>query len=382
MPDKGNLNMQIRQCLLSLLIVQFLLISPARSADSVNHTSLHRSAIKLYGEVDVVISSCNAAGITLSSSKLPATISKVRLGSPAYYANVQEKDKVLSGEISDKQMSLLIERSGQRYSVRLATAPTNQPGLLKASAQIAPFSLGDQANQISVEAYRNWIQKTHPQFVAHANAMDRRLVLDVEGQFDETAQTLEAFGIPYTRIAAETLVDYPVDKVHVIIVNCPGRVPHGAYQRLHDFVEKGGYLLTTDWTLNNYLSLGFPGYVEWDMRINRRSNYDAVTVGCDPVLFSNAVASGPWHMDSQCHLLKVLDSRVKILVRSQSLNEEDPNGQGVLAVTFSVGNGKILHLVGHFGKSFGRNLPDIAPQIGISLRQAIAGNFVVDGVSK
>jgi outer membrane protein assembly factor BamB len=77
----------------------------------------------LKGEVDVLTSTCDGAGVTLSSKKLPATVDKVRMGSSAYYAGVSEKDKVLKAEIKNDKLELIFERAGKDYSVLLNSRP-------------------------------------------------------------------------------------------------------------------------------------------------------------------------------------------------------------------------------------------------------------------
>jgi hypothetical protein len=111
--------------------------------------------------------------------------------------------------------------------------------------------------------------------------------------------------------------------------------------------------------------------------------YDAEAVNPDPILFQYAVDRADWRMDEECHLLSVQrPDAVRVLVRSNGLRRED--GAGVLAVSFGFGRGYVLHMVGHFDNNptafrFRDSLPDPAPVIGISLRQALAANFVVAG---
>jgi hypothetical protein len=96
----------------------FITLLPANCANSGA-----KPPVMLKGSVDVVESSCYAAGLTLSSKTLPSTVEKVRLGSPALYAGIAEKDKVLNAEIADNRLILAIERDGQRFSAYLPTAP-------------------------------------------------------------------------------------------------------------------------------------------------------------------------------------------------------------------------------------------------------------------
>ncbi|HMO19720.1 MAG TPA: hypothetical protein PKC98_01990, partial [Candidatus Melainabacteria bacterium] len=78
-------------------------------------------------------------------------------------------------------------------------------------------------------------------------------------------------------------------------------------------------------------------------------------------------------------------SRVRVLIESRRLKEEDPDRAGVLAAVFGFGRGYVLHMAGHFDNNSGvpvrHRLPDPAPIIEIGLRQALAANFVVAGLT-
>jgi hypothetical protein len=233
------------------------------------------------------------------------------------------------------------------------------------------------------EVFRAWIEKSHPELMTVS--LNAGQILVVKGQWDNSARTLDKFRIPYQRIGAREMKDIPLDRVKVVIVDCSGYLPRESFQRLRDWVAAGGYLITTDWALDNTLQKTFPGYVVWNHRLNRDGMYEAEAVDPDPILFRNAVAVANWRTEQECHLCSVLKpDAVRVLVRSRKLAGED--GQGVLAVTFPFGRGQVLHLVGHFDNNpmtfhFGNSLPDPAPVIGISLRQAIAANFVVAGLT-
>ncbi len=108
--------------LVCFLIIHSLISIPALSADyTVNKTLSPTTSRLLYGQVDIIGSSCAAAGITLSSTKLPSTIKNVRLGSPAFYANIAKEDQVLSAQVIDNKLCLVIDRNGQKFSAQLKT---------------------------------------------------------------------------------------------------------------------------------------------------------------------------------------------------------------------------------------------------------------------
>jgi hypothetical protein len=247
--------------------------------------------------------------------------------------------------------------------------------------------MAPRGRTVPPSVFRGWIEKTHPQFALSTSAMSRDKLIEVKGAWDDSARTLRSLGIPHTRIPARRLKDQPFEGTKVIIVNCAGDVPHESLQRIRDFVAQGGYLLTTDWALENLVQRAFPGYIEWNRGKTDGTVVDALVVDSDPILTAGTVRRAGWKLDEGSQTVRVLNpNKVKVLVRSQQLarNGDDPDRQGIVAVNFRFGRGQVLHLVGHFdnnsGLAFVNALPDPAPGIGISLRQAIASNFVVAGL--
>ncbi len=106
-----------------VILLSLYFVVPAFSTKDDNKKSLSLPK-RLCGEIDIVKSSCRAAGISFSSVKFPATITRVRQGSPAYYANLNEKDKVVSAAVIDRTLCLIIERNGRQFSTRLNIAPS------------------------------------------------------------------------------------------------------------------------------------------------------------------------------------------------------------------------------------------------------------------
>lgn len=380
----ANISKYLTRCV--ILGFSFTIGQTQAQEHSYNDTAPKPQApIKLFGKVDIIGSSCAAAGITLSSNTMPATVDKLRLGSPAFYANIRKSDRVLSAKIDDNKLNLILERDGKRFTARLHTVATSIKDSLPALTANLDESSGRSTRKIlHPEVYSNWLNKTYPTFKAYASTLDKLTVLDIEGQYDETGETLEAFGIPYTRLSPHQVMETSFEKVRAIIINCPGELSPEAIKKINEFVCNGGYLLTTDWTLDKFLAIAFPNHADWDLNTNKRPIYDARTCRTDPILFKNAPNSATWHMDGGCHMLKVLDpSKVTVLTSSEQLKAEDPKSNGVLSVTFSVERGHVLHLVGHFEGGGGQGaIPDAAPSIGISLRQAIAGNFIMKALAQ
>lgn len=247
-----------------------------------------------------------------------------------------------------------------------------------------PVSGSAVSQTVPPESFRLWLNKAHPNLQASLQ-LSGSAIIDVKGRWDDSSRTLRGLGFPYERIGSGELRDITLDSTKVLIVDCAGTVPKEAYQKIRDYVARGGYLLSTDWALDNLVERAFPGFIEFDRKKNSQPIYDAFVVNPEPVMFSNVVSNAHWKMDETSHLLRVLKpNSVRVLACSRKLAQEDPNSQGVLAVVFPFGRGYVMHMVGHFDNNgffkFNNSLPDPAPAIGISLRQALASNFVVAGL--
>jgi hypothetical protein len=196
---------------------------------------------------------------------------------------------------------------------------------------------------------------------------------------------LHNFGIAYTKIAPNKLSAQALAGTKVLIVDCAGELNAEELKAVGTFVRNGGYLITTDCALDGCLSRAVPGYIMWNGGYSPGELVDAHIFGGDPELLKGTVPHAYWKLDPKCQTVRILNhSAVTVLVASRQLIRDDPDNKGILACTFNHGKGRVLHLVGHFdnnnGRAFTNMLPDPAPAIGISLRQAIAANFIAEGL--
>ena len=267
------------------------------------------------------------------------------------------------------------------------TVKHNDAGLLMGSLDSSIIKTSPQRPQsasVPPEVFRGWLEQAHPQFALRTSTLQPHQVLEVKGVYDNSGKTLNSLGIPFQKVRGADLATMPLNETKVIVVDCPGRVPRQSFQQVRDWVAAGGFLLSTDWSSDNLIETCFPGYIKWDRHSNDQAVYDAEIVNPDPSLYTRTVTNASWKMDIDSHMIATLRPDVRVLARSKQLQAEDPAGAGVLAVIFPFGRGYVLHLVGHFDNNtmmpFRHMLADPAPQIGISLRQAIAANFVVAGL--
>lgn len=281
-------------------------------------------------------------------------------------------------------------------SVIQANAEQRDRQLARIDGGAEAFLAGATTNvQTPPAVFRGWIDRTHPQFTLSAENSVPGRVLNVKGQWDDSTKPMHSLGIRHLSIREKDLRSVPLDGVKVIVINCAGYVPKDALQRLRDFVGRGGYLITTDWALENTTARAFPGFICWSGEKTGNTVTDAYVLDKDPDLFKGVpVRRATWKLDRGSQQIKVMNpQRVKVLVRSSRLAQRDVNMlaypdrsyAGALATVFSFGRGKVLHVISHYDNnadSFRANtLPDPVPEIGISLRQALITNFIVEALS-
>lgn len=322
--------------------------------------------------------------ITLGLVNAPRVLAQVPPQAPAI--NKRLKRPVpdatsLQGGVSAVENNLKLNRddtAGNSISVSLPGGSTI-PNFID-----TPLMSGRaKSEQVPPEVFRAWLSKAHPELSGNVAAESD--IVEVAGQWDNAAKTLTKLDLPFEHIKSRNIDEAMLAHAKVLVINCAGEVKRDKLQLVRDFVGRGGYLLTTDWALDNMLVQTFPGYVEWNKAVNHSPIYDADYVKPDPVLGANCVSHAHWKLDESAHLVRVLKpGTVKVLVTSRELAAEDPDHSGVLACGFAFGRGYVLHMVGHFDNNakiaVGNFLPDPAPNIGISLRQAIAANFIVAGL--
>lgn len=244
--------------------------------------------------------------------------------------------------------------------------------------------------------FKAFLDQNYPQFALSTDAKEPANIVVVKGQWDDSTKPLHSFGFKYQTVKAKDLGAFPFDKCKLMIIDCSGEVPRETIQKIRDFVGYGGYLITTDWSLQNVLERAFPGFVKWNGDNTDGVITDAYIIDQDsPLLKGVEGRRFTWKLDKLSQCVRVLSQdRVHIIARSSKLARQDPQFRalpdpvlaGPVALEFTFGRGKVLHLVGHFDNCSNTFrpylLPDPVPNVGISLRQVLASNFIMQALSK
>ena len=197
-------------------------------------------------------------------------------------------------------------------------------------------------------------------------------VICVKGSSDSVEQVLKAIGVKHTVIQKDKFADSKLDPKSILVLNCDGK-GHPAFDdsqlaRIREFVDKGGYLFSSDWELQYTIEKAFPGSIS-KAGLSSKDKKDDFKVDIHPgheegkhpflrdvfPLTTWDAASLNWTMDGMSFLIKVESPDVHTLISSDELKKRFPETPAV-AVCFNWKNGKVVKPRTATGKSDGQNV--------------------------
>ena len=185
----------------------------------------------------------------------------------------------------------------------------------------------------------------------------RAEVIVVTGSYDRVQEVLGVLELKHIVIPPHLLAKMNILPTQVLMINCPGHVPAEAIPRIRSFVERGGFLFTTDWALTNVVEKAFPKYVRWNRRTTG-NEVIKVRVKKNVDLLQQVQLKGRhprWWLEGSSYPIEVLDRKnVEVLIHSTEL--EKSHGHGAVAVRFRHGDGLVLHIISHFYLQQGKNV--------------------------
>jgi hypothetical protein len=174
----------------------------------------------------------------------------------------------------------------------------------------------------------------------------------VSGDYDCIQRVMDTLKIPYTLIDASKLGGAKLSRVKCLLLNCPGTFDGSGILKLRSYVEKGGWVVSTDWALSP-IKEAFPGYLrnvttspETWVGIEAAAGAENDALLRD--VFNFKGEKPKWYLEERSYLFKVdkkSEDKVKVLVHSPEM--EKKWGTGCVAATFDYGKGKVLHIASH-----------------------------------
>jgi hypothetical protein len=201
-------------------------------------------------------------------------------------------------------------------------------------------------------------------------------ILVVEGDFDKMELILDKYGIKYTLLPRERLLQKKFPRAQLLCLNCsrkPGADKAKLVATVKDFVERGGWLITSDWALDPYLTEGFPGKVR---RLEMKRHQPDTTVAVSAATLTSPLLQGvfgrgaatQWWLEETSTLFRP-EAGVDVLVTSSQL--EQGWGASAVVIEFRAGSGRVLHLLGHFYQKDGN-------QVGLVAMDNLILNYLVE----
>ena len=206
------------------------------------------------------------------------------------------------------------------------------------------------AYRVAQEMIKDKLKDVDEDMAAEFEELGQSEVIVSEGVHDYIEQVFNGIGLKHNLINPQQFEKIDLDPDQIIFINCPGNVTSKGLRNLVTFVEKGGFLFTTDWALRHVIEPGFPGYIKYN---NRPTSDEVVRVDIlaeeDPFLQS---LIGPnddpqWWLEGSSYPIEILNHKeVDILIKSKEI--EKKYGESAVFVTFDYGKGKIYHMISHF----------------------------------
>lgn len=239
------------------------------------------------------------------------------------------------------------------FEESLARSQPGKPASAPSSDGSAEGKLGDgnmrRANRTAAEILKQQMRDQRPadlKLLAEAGNAD---VIVVSGAYDRVQDVLRAVGVKHLTVPPSLVKKLDLMPTQTVMLNCPGDIGAAGIAKLRSFVERGGYLVTTDWALT-VVQKAFPRTVAHG---GTDTGNDVVQVhihdGDEPLLKHVKISQARprWWLESSSYPIKVLDpQRVKVLMSSREMKQR--YGEGAIAVSFTAGEGKVLHMTSHF----------------------------------
>ena len=207
-----------------------------------------------------------------------------------------------------------------------------------------------KAYSVSGKALREKMRKDAPLDEKYLNRVNRSDIVVVRGEYDRVQDVLNAMELPHMKINPREVDQVKFNPSQVVFINCPGSLSREGITRIRNFVEEGGFLVTTDWALRNVIEPGFPGII----RYNEKPTKDDVVrieIVDDGHKFLEGLLSSDedpqWWLEGSSYPIEILDKEnVEVLITSKEM--KDKYGEAPIAVSFNHGKGSVFHIVSHY----------------------------------
>ncbi len=202
----------------------------------------------------------------------------------------------------------------------------------------------EQAYTLAAHAVRARLEAQHPADVAILDRIAKRDVTVLSGTYDSVQEVLKRLRVPFRKDPRLRGLGEGIT-----FANCGTTQKPKIVEALPAYVSGGGWLVSSDWALENTIARAFPGTI----RKGGRGNSGDEVVGVEPEqesAWGEVVVIGVdplWWLEGGSYPIEVLDpERVRVEARSHELMAR--YGESAVAVRFDWGRGHVFHVISHF----------------------------------
>ena len=183
-------------------------------------------------------------------------------------------------------------------------------------------------------------------------------IVVVQGNFDKIEKILDRHKIPYTLVQTSfDLVSKNLRHKQILFINCMRRPLRSTEQKLtkkiRNFVAHGGWLMTSDWALDPFVTKSFKNMVRV-VEPKRGKRQKDLVVRVYPTMADHRLirqvfggrVQTLWWIEESSLLFKVTSPRVHVLIETDELEKEF--GAREIAFEFTHKKGRVAHVLGHF----------------------------------
>jgi hypothetical protein len=200
-----------------------------------------------------------------------------------------------------------------------------------------------QAYELAAKAVRARLALRDPEALALLDGLGGRVAV-YQGSYDQVETVLGLLGVTCTMDPKPGALE----RADIVFVNCSRSTPDGLVEQVGEWVNDGGWLVTSDWAVHNVLTQAFPNTVR---RLgNKMTGY--TVVGVEPEnhsLWAELTVPGAepqWSLEGS-YPIEVLDPDV-VRVEAASHELMCDHGAAPIAVRFDRGAGHVFHVISHF----------------------------------
>lgn|SRR3989344_2029614 len=201
------------------------------------------------------------------------------------------------------------------------------------------------AYKTSGEIFRQVSKMYQPGLLDQMKAIKNGEIVVVRGQYDHIETLLDTMKLPYELISPKEVASHNGGRV--MFVNCSSYdcIDKKTKDTVKEFVNDGGRLVTTDWSLGFVLGI-FPG----KYKKIKDTAQEVVEVQCTTDLsrkllgLNYAQCHPKWWLEGSSHIYEIKDGVVPIITSNEM---EAKYGKPYVATGFTEGKGEAIHFISH-----------------------------------